>query len=163
MTGDPSQAPGQAKLVLLKAAGRRIFLDKMPCPRGGLRGCALKNLLKILPGPQPVYVRYGVTSLLVLLMFGLRLGMHERTGLYAFILYIPAVVASALLFDRGTGYFAVLLSAALIATTLIWAPDRTEYHISALVSFALIAGGLAFISEGLRRALERAEAAGEEP
>lgn len=122
----------------------------------------MENLLKLLPGPKPILVRYGVTALLVLLMFGIRLGMHERTGLYAFILYVPAVVASALLFDRSAGYFAVLSSAVLISTTLPWTPDRAEYHVSALVTFAVIAGGLVFISDGLHRALERAEAATQE-
>lgn len=119
----------------------------------------MEGLLKLLPGPQPVYVRYGVTVLMVVLMFSIRLGMQERTGLYGFIMYVPAVVAAALLFDRGTGYFAVALSTGLVALSLPWMPDRAEAHISALASFVLIAGGLVFISEGLHRALERAEAA----
>lgn len=119
----------------------------------------MESLLKLLPGPQPIHVRYGIAAFLVLLMFGIRLGLQERTGLYAFIIYIPAVVASALLFDRGTGYFAVALSAAVVAWTLPWTPDRAEAHFSALATFILIAGGLVFISEGLHRALERAEAA----
>lgn len=122
----------------------------------------MESLLKLLPGPQPVHVRYGATALLVLLMFGIRLGMHERTGLYAFILYVPAVVASALMFDRGTGYFAVALSAAVVALTLTWTADSAEVHISAIASFVLVGAGLVFISEGLHRALERAETAARE-
>lgn len=122
----------------------------------------MESLLKLLPGPQPLFVRYGITAILVLLMFGLRLGMQERTGMYAFILYVPAVVASALLFDRGTGYFAVALSAGLISLNLPWTPERAEAHVSALASFVIVASGLVFISEGLHRALERAEAASRE-
>jgi len=122
----------------------------------------VESFLRLLPGPKPVYVRYGLTVLMVLLMYAIRLGMQERTGLYGFIIYIPAVVAAALLFDRGTGYFAVALSAAVVAINLPWTPERVEAHVSALASFALIASGLVFISEGLHRALERAEAAARE-
>ncbi len=80
----------------------------------------MDGLLRLLPGPQPLIVRYGLTIVLVLLMFSLKLGLRSGTGLYGFILYVPAVVAAALLFDRGSGYFAVAFSSALVASTLPW-------------------------------------------
>ena len=119
----------------------------------------MDGLLRLLPEPQPLIVRYGLTIVLVLLMFSLKLGLRSGTGLYGFILYVPAVVAAALLFDRGSGYFAVAFSSALVASTLPWSAERSADHVSALSSFILISSGLVLISEGLRRALERAEAA----
>lgn len=116
----------------------------------------MEGLLKLLPGPQPVAIRYGVTTLMVLLMYAVKLGMQQGTGLYGFIMYVPAVVAAALLFDRGTGYFAVALSACVVASSIPW-PGRLEANVSALASFILIASGLVFISDGLHRALERSE------
>jgi hypothetical protein len=63
----------------------------------------MEALFRLLPGPQPILVRYGATALLVLVAFGLRLGVGENTG--PFLLFILPIVASALLFDRGTGFF----------------------------------------------------------
>jgi two-component sensor histidine kinase len=64
----------------------------------------------------PLVVQYGATALVCLAFFGLRYlldGLDTRGQLPLFILFIPAVVLSAFLFDRGSGYFAVLLSAGL--------------------------------------------------
>lgn len=65
----------------------------------------------------PIAAQYGATALIVLAFFGLRylLGRDavEPQQLPLFILFMPAVVLAAFLFDRGSGYVAVLLSAAL--------------------------------------------------
>lgn len=65
----------------------------------------------------PLVVQYGASALICLAFFGLRylLGGIDLPAddLPLFILFIPAVVLSAFLFDRGSGYFAVLASAAL--------------------------------------------------
>ncbi len=119
----------------------------------------MEALLKLLPPPQPLLVRYGITVLMVALMFAVKLGMQNATGLYGFIVYVPAVVAAALLFDRGSGYLAVVVSAAFVASSVPWTADRADAHLSALASFIIVGSGLVFISEGLHRALERAEAA----
>lgn len=119
----------------------------------------MDGLLRLLPGPQPLIVRYGFTIAIVLLMFALKLGLRSGTGLYGFVLYVPAVVAAALLFDRGTGYFAVAFSSALVVLMLPWSAERAGDHVAALSTFILISSGLVLISEGLRRALEKTEAA----
>lgn len=64
----------------------------------------MEALLKVLPGPQPIYIRYGATALLVLLAHALKLGVNDIAGPYAFIIYVPAFVAAALMFDRLSGY-----------------------------------------------------------
>ncbi|MDP8994691.1 MAG: DUF4118 domain-containing protein, partial [Pseudomonadota bacterium] len=65
----------------------------------------------------PLAAQYGATALIALAFFGLRyvldgLGLNpERLPLL--VLFLPAVVLSAFLFSRGSGYFAVVLCAAL--------------------------------------------------
>jgi two-component system, sensor histidine kinase PdtaS len=65
----------------------------------------------------PLFIQYGATALLCFAFFGLRyvLGGFEielgRTPW--FILFIPAVLLSAFLFGRGSGFVAVALSAVL--------------------------------------------------
>src|SRR5687768_9656847 len=78
----------------------------------------MENLLRLLPGPQPILIRYGITIGMVLLTFALRLQLQERTGQYGFILFVPAIVAASLMFDRGSGFLALGLSTALIASLL---------------------------------------------
>jgi hypothetical protein len=75
----------------------------------------------------------------------------ESTGPYGFILFILPIVASALLFDRGTGFFATALSAALVSYLLPWATNP-HLHVAALVSFLFVSGCLVFIAEGLHAA-----------
>lgn len=118
----------------------------------------MEELLKLLPGPQPLAVRYGVTAAMVLLTFAVRLGIHDTAGEYGFIVFIPAIVAAGLLFDRGSGFLALALSCALIATLLPWR-GIVDIRIAAFTIFILVGGGLVLVSEGLHRALERAHRA----
>jgi len=115
-------------------------------------------LLRYLPGPQPIVVRYGITALLVMVAYGTRLGLGDYSGAYGFLFFILPVVASALMFDRGTGFFAVTASAVLVATLLDWG-QRPVPHAIALLLFGLVGGCLVLIAEGLHRALEKAHAA----
>jgi two-component sensor histidine kinase len=115
----------------------------------------MESLLRLLPGPQPVIVRYAITALIVLVAFALRFALEERTGPYGFILFIPAVMAASLLFDRGTGFFALALSMASVAAIIPWKPPIGSAS-AAFSSFAIVGTALVFVSEGLHRALERA-------
>jgi two-component sensor histidine kinase len=118
----------------------------------------MEALLRLLPGPQPLVVRYGATVAMVLLTFALRVGIAERTGAYGLILFLPSIIAAALLFDRGSGFLALALSATLVCLLLPWGANP-RVHITAITTFVLVGGCLVFVSEGLHRALERAHQA----
>lgn len=118
----------------------------------------MESLLRLLPGPQSVGVRYGATLIMVLVTFGVHAGMQGRAGPYQFILFIPAIVAAALMFDRGTGFFALTTSAMLVGARLDWT-TAASVHIAALAIFMIVGGSLVLVSEGLHRALERAHKA----
>jgi two-component sensor histidine kinase len=115
----------------------------------------MESLFRLLPGPQSVGVRYGITLVMVLLTLAVHVGMQGRAGPYQFILFVPAIVASGLMFDRGTGFFALAVSAVLVGARLDWTTGASA-HAASLVIFLIIGGGLVFVSEGLHRALERA-------
>ena len=116
------------------------------------------DILHYLPGPQPAAVRYGVTAVLVLLAYGIRLALGDYSGAYGFLFFILPVVASALMFDRGTGFFAVALSALLVANVLQW-DAKPGAHVIAILLFATVGACLVLIAEGLHRSLEAAFAA----
>jgi two-component sensor histidine kinase len=65
----------------------------------------------------PLGVQYGATTLIALAFFGLRYllaGLDlDPEQLPLFLFFMPAIVLAAFLFDRGSGYVAVAVSAAL--------------------------------------------------
>jgi hypothetical protein len=105
--------------------------------------------------PQPIVIGYGESILLVLLTFALRFGLEDRAGLHGFVLFIPAIMASSLMFDRGSGVLALTASIALVALIPPWRANPGA-HISAVASFAVVGMAVVLVSEGLHRALERA-------
>lgn len=122
----------------------------------------MEQMLRMLPARrQPPAVRYGVTSVLVGLCFLTVMGLQGRSGLLAFYLLFPAIFAASVLFDRGSGVFAIVLGAVLVY--LLMKPSGSvllpaEVAVS-LVGFIVVALGVAIVSEGLRTAWERAAAA----
>ena len=115
-------------------------------------------LLRLLPGPKPLYIRYAATTAMVLAAFALRIAMQGPAEPYGFILYVPAILLAALLFDRGSGFLALALSAALTILVIPW-EDNTGAHVAALAMFAVVSVPLVLIGEGLHVALADAHEA----
>jgi two-component sensor histidine kinase len=63
----------------------------------------------------PSWARYALTTALVLLAFGVRHLLAQTVPFagYPFLLFFPAIILAAMLFDRGSGLLAVITSAAL--------------------------------------------------
>lgn len=61
----------------------------------------------------PVAVRYLIACAIVLVFFGLRSLLGPAMGGYPFLLFFPAIIVISIVLDRGTGVFAVILSAGL--------------------------------------------------
>ncbi len=108
----------------------------------------------------PVSLRYLVTTLLVLGSFAVRLalvGVDDSQYLPLYLVFVPAVMLSALLFDRGSGYLAVILSAIVGSYFFMSTEDVGTFHIGSLIRLGmfLIVGFLvAAIVEALRNALD---------
>ena len=117
----------------------------------------MEALFRLLPGSQPFVVRYGVSTLIVLVAFAFRLSIGEGTGRFGFIHFILPVVAASLLFDRSAGFFAMALSAALVGSVIPWTSPTG--NVSAIAVFVFVAGCLVFVAEGLHTALVKAHAA----
>jgi two-component sensor histidine kinase len=84
-------------------------------------------------------------------------GLQRQSGVLGFYVMLPAVFASSILFDRGSGFLATGLS-----TVVLYFLARSPHFgvprefLLPLVLFAVIGFGLALVSEGLRVAWERA-------
>lgn len=119
----------------------------------------MEAILRLLPGPQSAFVRYGCTTLIVFTALALRFGIGEGTGRFGFIHFILPIVASALLFDRWTGIYAVALSSFVVGSLLSWEGAAFGTNISAIAYFAFVGICLVFVAEGLHSALVKAHAA----
>jgi two-component sensor histidine kinase len=120
----------------------------------------MESLLKFLPRrPQPIFVRYGASAVMVLVFFAFRLGAGPAAGQYSFIFFIPPILAASVLFDRGSGFVATILSAVLVGALLDWRVGAMN-HIAALTLFVCVSVFVVIVGEGMRKALERSAAVG---
>jgi K+-sensing histidine kinase KdpD len=116
-------------------------------------------LLAILPRRQPsVLVRYSMTAAIIGCTALLRLALDDSLRGYPLLLFIPAVFLSALLFDRGSGFVATLLSAILAAAFFI--EPRGNVFIDArhwfpIFVFVLIGFAISSVTEALRDAIAK--------
>jgi two-component sensor histidine kinase len=118
-------------------------------------------LLAILPRRQTsILVRYGITTAIVCCAGLLRLALDESLRGYPLLLFIPAVFLSALLFDRGSGFFATGLSATIAAGYFI-EPRGSELmearHWFPIFIFVLVGFAIAAVTEALRKAVRKLE------
>jgi two-component system, sensor histidine kinase PdtaS len=135
-------------------------------PRGWLSAGAMmvETLHRLQPlRSLPAPVQYGAAALIVLAFFALRFllaGLDLDPGqLPLFLVFIPAVILAALLFDKGAGYFAVAASAVL-GLYFIYDPRHAPADPGlgdAIRLGVFIAAGLlsAAIVENLRRTVDQ--------
>jgi two-component sensor histidine kinase len=120
----------------------------------------MERLLALLPPAQPVIVRYGLTTLFVLICWLLEIGVQAQSGMIGLFLLMPAIFLAAIMFDRGSGFYATILSTGLSISGLhLTDVSMLERYLLPLLLFVLFGMGLAAAGEGMRKALERAVAA----
>lgn len=95
----------------------------------------------------PVLLRYAITAVLVATTTGLLIGLGGVTGdRYPFLMFVPVVFICGMLFDRGNGFFATMLSAVACAFYFlspshsldIWnVGDRGAFAVFIVIGFAI--------------------------
>jgi K+-sensing histidine kinase KdpD len=122
----------------------------------------MENLLLLLPSrPQSIVVRYGMTTLILLVSFALQIGVELQSGMFTFFLLLPGIFLAAVLFDRGSGFYATILSTALCILVLLPSDSwlLPPPYLLPFLLFVLVGLALATLGEGMRKALEKAVAA----
>jgi two-component sensor histidine kinase len=120
----------------------------------------MENLLfQLLPkAPNSIWLRYGITVAIIGVTTVLRYSLDPVLRNYPFLLYIPAIFLVSLLFDRASGFLAVILSGFLIIWLFIeprgvlWISDHGDR-----IAFIIYMGlglGIAAVTEALRKTLE---------
>src|SRR4051794_9756301 len=120
-------------------------------------------LLLILPRRKyPFLLRYGASAAIVVAAALLRGVLDVPMQQSPLLLFIPAVFLCSLLFDRGSGFFATLLSAAIAAYFFILPVHSFAIGASGaifVVAFIIIGFVIAAVTEALRQAVHKFEAA----
>jgi two-component sensor histidine kinase len=118
----------------------------------------MERFLRFLP-PRPgsYLIRYTLTAIIVVLCAALINQLHRDASTSGFFIFYFAVFLTSILFDHMSGFVATALSTAFLYFWLktpgvAWPSDAAPL----LGLFVLIAIGVAFVSEGLRKAWERA-------
>jgi two-component sensor histidine kinase len=151
---------------LSKRASRLLFLSVIPSGGGAAHrdqdGSAnpvensMENIFAaIRPRKRyPMVVRYGLTAMIVGVAFMLRLSLHEPLRAYPLLLFIPAIFLAALLFDKGSGLFATILSTLLAEYFFI--PPLHSFTVDAehVLPLLLFTGIGAVISVGTETLLQ---------
>jgi two-component sensor histidine kinase len=112
---------------------------------------------------MPVWLRYVLATAIILLFFLLRSMAGSLMDNYPFLLFFPAIVFVSVMFDRGTGVYAVSLSAVL--SWYFFLPIRHSFRLErpeAILPVALyvvVALFIAMIVEALRTSAEGLRAA----
>ncbi len=124
------------------------------------RAPSIENLVvRLLPNRgHGTAVRYGTSALIILSATGLRYALEGPLQHFPLLLFIPAVFLCALLFDRGSGFFATILSAAIAAYLFI--EPRFTLNVGmqawlALAIFVLIGFTMSAVTELLRKTITK--------
>ena len=105
----------------------------------------------------PLAARYGLTVLIVLICFGVRYALGEADP-SPYLLFLPAILFASFVFDRGSGFLATFLSAALALYFFVeprgsFAPQDVGGVISVVI-FTLVGLLTAAVVEALRLVVE---------
>jgi len=120
----------------------------------------MENLLiSLLPRQQySVAVRYSATLFIVAVATLLRLSLADELQHYPVLLFIPAVFLSSLLFDRGSGFFATVVSTLIAIYLFIGPANSFQIDIRDIVPLMIFVGigfAISAVTEALRKAIQK--------
>lgn len=113
----------------------------------------------LLKAPSSVWARYAWSAIIVGAFVILRAALESHLEGRPFLLFFFPVFLSALLFDRGSGYFATALAA--VAASVLWVKPEgglipeSPGDLLALLLFLTMCIGVATLTEALRASLEK--------
>jgi two-component sensor histidine kinase len=121
---------------------------------------AVENmLLLLLPRRKfPMPVRYGTTAAIVGAAALLRGALNVPMQQSPLLMFVPAVFLCALLFDKGSGFFATLLSAAIAAYFFMGPAENLAFGVPRAVFilvFIIIGFTIAAVTEALRKTVHK--------
>ncbi len=116
----------------------------------------MDNFIRRLPTrPQPLIVRAVVTTAVMAACIATQLIVASTAGLPGLFILLVGIFVAALLFDRGSGFYATLLATISAYAVLPRLYPQSPIAIGLVIFFA-VGIAVSMVSEALRLALERA-------
>lgn len=116
-------------------------------------------LIRLLPRHRHgILLRYGASTAIVVVTALIRFSLDNPLQNFPILLFFPAVFLCALLFDRGSGFYATILSALIAAYFFIQPVFSFRIGVQsgiALVIFVLIGFTMSLVTEALRKTVMR--------
>ncbi|MDM9623359.1 hypothetical protein A6U87_26015 [Rhizobium sp. AC44/96] len=115
----------------------------------------MERLLYFLPGkPQPVWVRYSATTVIMALCIGVQISLYAQTGFVGFFFLLPGIFLTGIMFDRGSSLYATALGAAFAYMSLRPTVPFPGYVLPILL-FTVTAAVIGLVAEALRTEMEK--------
>lgn len=115
----------------------------------------MERILHFLPEkPQPVWVRYATTTVVMALCIVVQIGLQSLTGFVGLFFLLPGIFAVGFMFDRGSSLYATALGVVFSYLSIIPAAPLPGYVVAAIL-FAATGAVFGFVAEALRIEMEK--------
>lgn len=115
----------------------------------------MERLLYFLPKkPQPVWVRYVTTTLVMAICIAVQMSLYAQTGFVGFFFLLPGIFATGIMFDRGSSLYATVLGAVFAYLSLAPTVPFPGYVLPVLL-FAVTGAVIGLVAEALRTEMEK--------
>src|SRR3569832_12816 len=112
-------------------------------------------LLNILPKvPQPAWIRYTATTVIMALCVAAQSGLQSQTGFVGFFLLLFGVFTAGIMFDRWSSLYATAVGV-VFAYLSASSTTSSRIYITALTIFAVAGVLVGLVAEALRNEMER--------
>jgi two-component system, sensor histidine kinase PdtaS len=116
----------------------------------------MERILYFLPEkPQPVWVRYATTTVVMALCIAVQIGLQNLTGFVGLFFLLPGIFAAGFMFDRRSSLYATALGVVFAYLSLIPAAPVPGYVVVASILFAATGAVFGLVAEALRTEMER--------
>jgi two-component sensor histidine kinase len=114
----------------------------------------MERLLYFLPAhPQPAYIRFGTSALIMAFFILVQMGMQSQSGFGGLFFLIPGIFLCGILFDRGSSLFGTALATVYAVYAAPAAPWIT--HLLPVGFFVATGIGVGVVAEAFRNEMEK--------
>jgi two-component sensor histidine kinase len=114
----------------------------------------MERLLYFLPAhPQPAYIRFGTSALIMAFFILVQMGMQSQSGFGGLFFLLPGIFFCGILFDRGSSFFGTALATVYAVYAAPAAPWTA--HLLPLGFFVATGIGISAVAEGFRNEMEK--------
>ena len=117
----------------------------------------MEKLLSFLPvKPQPVWVRYATTTVIMAFCIAVQVGLQNLSGFVGFFFVLPGIFAAGFMFDRWASLFATALGTGFAYLSIISGAPVSGNVPVAVILFSVTGAAVGLVGEALRTEMERA-------